>query len=89
VWAWRWTAPASPWKTATAADGLYFVRYVAPNADKKEPGFFGKLFGGSSAAVPPLKYRIVVRSEGKPPPCPCSTKLAPPSRPPTQSALFA
>ena len=45
-------------------DGLYFVRYVAPNADKKEPGFFGKLFGGSSAAVPPLKYRIAVRSEG-------------------------
>ena len=45
-------------------DGLYFVRYVAPNADKKEPGFFGKLVGGSSAAIPPLKYRIAVRSEG-------------------------
>jgi outer membrane protein assembly factor BamC len=45
-------------------DGLYFVRYVAPNADKKEPSFFGKLFGGSSAAIPPLKYRIAVRSEG-------------------------
>lgn len=45
-------------------DGLYFVRYVAPNADKKEPGFFGKLFGGSSAATAPLKYRIAVRSEG-------------------------
>ena len=45
-------------------DGLYFVRYVAPNADKKEPGFFGKPFAGSSAAVPPLKYRIAVRSEG-------------------------
>lgn len=46
-------------------EGMYFVRYVAPNADKKEPGFFGKLFSGSSAAVPPLKYRIVVRSQGE------------------------
>lgn len=45
-------------------EGTYFVRYVAPNADKKEPGFFGKLFSGSSAATPPLKYRIVVRSQG-------------------------
>jgi outer membrane protein assembly factor BamC len=26
-------------------DGLYFVRYVAPGTDKKEPGFLGKLFG--------------------------------------------
>lgn len=46
-------------------EGTYFVRYVAPNADKKEPGFFGKLFSGSSAAIPPLKYRIVVRSQGE------------------------
>ncbi|MBU0746340.1 MAG: outer membrane protein assembly factor BamC [Gammaproteobacteria bacterium] len=45
-------------------EGTYFVRYVAPNADKKEPGFFGKLFSGSSQATPPLKYRIVVRSQG-------------------------
>jgi outer membrane protein assembly factor BamC len=45
-------------------EGTYFVRYVAPNADKKEPGFFGKLFSGSSPATPPLKYRIVVRSQG-------------------------
>jgi len=45
-------------------EGTYFVRYVAPNADKKEPGFFGKLFSSSSAATPPLKYRIVVRSQG-------------------------
>ena len=45
-------------------EGTYFVRYVAPNADKKEPGFFGKLLGGSSAATPPLKYRIAVRSVG-------------------------
>ena len=46
-------------------EGMYFVRYVAPNADKKEPSFFGKLFSGSSAATPPLKYRIAVRSQGE------------------------
>ncbi len=46
-------------------EGTYFVRYVAPNADKKEPGFFGKLFSSSGPATPPLKYRIVVRSQGE------------------------
>ena len=45
--------------------GTYFVRYVEPTADKKEPGFFSKLFSGSSAGAPPLKYRIAVRSEGE------------------------
>ena len=45
-------------------EGTYFVRYVAPNAEKKEPGFFGKLFS-SSNATPPLKYRILVRSQGE------------------------
>jgi len=38
--------------------GLYFVRYVALNADAKEPGFFSKLFSGSSSGSAPLKYRI-------------------------------
>ena len=49
------------------SQGVYFVRYVAPNADKKEPGFLGKLmsFASSEKAVPPLKYRIVVRSQGE------------------------
>jgi len=46
-------------------EGTYFVRYVAPDADKKEPGFFGKLFSRSSAATPPLKFRIVLRSQGE------------------------
>ena len=49
------------------SQGVYFVRYVAPGTDQKEPGFFGKVlgvFGSSKAATPPLKYRIVVRSEG-------------------------
>ncbi|MDW5442977.1 outer membrane protein assembly factor BamC [Polaromonas sp. SM01] len=45
--------------------GTYFVRYVEPTADKKEPGFFSKLFSSSSAGAAPLKYRIAVRSEGE------------------------
>jgi len=36
---------------------------VAPG-EKKEQGFFSKLFSSSPDAVAPLKYRIVVRSEG-------------------------
>jgi len=48
------------------SQGTYFVRYVAPNPDKKEPSFLGKLlnFGRSEQAAPPLKYRIAVRSQG-------------------------
>ncbi len=46
------------------AQGTYFVRYVEPTADKKEPGFLAKLFSGSEASVPPLKYRITVKSQG-------------------------
>jgi len=45
------------------SEGVYYVRYVAPDATKKEQGFLGKLFRGSPDAVPPLKYRIVVRSQ--------------------------
>jgi outer membrane protein assembly factor BamC len=44
--------------------GLYFVRYVEPTADKKDPGFFGRLFSSSTTAAP-LKYRIAVRSQGQ------------------------
>ena len=47
------------------SQGTYFVRYVEPATNKAEPGFFSKLFSGSPAAVPPLKYRIVVKSEGE------------------------
>ncbi len=46
------------------AQGVYFVRYVAPSADKAEPSFLGKLFGGSKADETPLKYRIAVVSQG-------------------------
>lgn len=48
------------------AQGLYFVRYVAPNADKTkaDPGFIGKLFSvfSSTPEDKPLKYRIAVRA---------------------------
>ncbi len=47
------------------ADGIYFVRYVEPKADSKEPGFLSKLFGASSNDAAPLKYRIAVRSQGE------------------------
>jgi outer membrane protein assembly factor BamC len=47
------------------SQGTYFVRYVAPNADRKEPGFFGKLFGRSEQAEAPLKYRIALKTEGQ------------------------
>ncbi|RZL88713.1 MAG: outer membrane protein assembly factor BamC, partial [Variovorax sp.] len=43
--------------------GTYFVRYVPPNPDKKDPGFFGKLFSSSKTEAP-LKYRIMVKGEG-------------------------
>jgi len=46
------------------SQGTYFVRYVEPVTNKTEPGFFSKLFSGSPAAVPPLKYRIAVKSQG-------------------------
>lgn len=43
--------------------GIYFVRYVAPNAEKSEPGFFSKLFGKSKAeGGAPQQYRVSVRS---------------------------
>jgi len=46
--------------------GLYFVRYVAPNADmeKNEPGFFTKLFSKSKPDAQPLKFRVAVVSQG-------------------------
>ncbi|MGB4584286.1 MAG: outer membrane protein assembly factor BamC [Rhodoferax sp.] len=44
--------------------GIYFVRYVAPKADKAEPGFFGKLFGSDKPDSAPQKFRISVLSQG-------------------------
>jgi outer membrane protein assembly factor BamC len=45
--------------------GTYFVRYVEPNPDRKEPGFLAKLFSRANAGTPPLKYRIALKSEGE------------------------
>jgi outer membrane protein assembly factor BamC len=46
------------------SQGTYFVRYVEPNQDKSEPGFLSKLFGRSAKTIAPVKYRVVVRSQG-------------------------
>ena len=46
------------------SQGTYFVRYVPPNPDKKEPGFFGRLFHREKAEAP-LKYRIALKSQGQ------------------------
>ncbi|HYF19041.1 MAG TPA: outer membrane protein assembly factor BamC [Ramlibacter sp.] len=47
------------------AQGTYFVRYVPPNPDRKDPGFLGRLFGPRERAEQPLKFRIAVRSQGE------------------------
>jgi len=47
------------------AQGTYFVRYVEPNADKKDPGFLGRIFGRSDKDAAPLKFRITVKSQGE------------------------
>ncbi|WP_101046950.1 outer membrane protein assembly factor BamC [Macromonas nakdongensis] len=47
------------------SQGLYFVRYVAPDETQttKEPGFFGRLFSSSpKKEATPTRYRIAVRS---------------------------
>ena len=46
--------------------GTYFVRYVTPTTDRKEPGLLSKLFsfGRSKPNESPLKFRIVVKSQG-------------------------
>jgi outer membrane protein assembly factor BamC len=47
--------------------GIYFVRYVATEADAKgEPGFFSKLFGSTPAkSGEASKFQIAVKSEGE------------------------
>lgn len=46
------------------AQGTYFVRYVEPVVERKERGFFGRMFSGTEKAAPPVRYRITLRSEG-------------------------
>ena len=47
------------------AQGVYFVRYVPPVAERKREGFLARLLPGSDTGVAPVKYRIVLRSEGQ------------------------
>ena len=46
--------------------GIYFVRYVPPNANK-EPSLFAKIitFGQSGKGEAPLKFRILIKSQGE------------------------
>ncbi|GAB4213362.1 MAG: outer membrane protein assembly factor BamC [Rhodoferax sp.] len=44
--------------------GLYFVRYVTPNAEKSEPGLLSRWFGSSKPDAKPQQYRIRVASQG-------------------------
>jgi len=44
--------------------GVYFVRYVAPDADKAEQGFLSKLFSSSAPDKAPQKFRVSVQSQG-------------------------
>ncbi|RYF69009.1 MAG: outer membrane protein assembly factor BamC [Comamonadaceae bacterium] len=48
--------------------GLYFVRYVAPDAERQrgKPGIFGRLFSSSKKEEStPQKYRVQVSSQGE------------------------
>ncbi|GAB4399129.1 MAG: outer membrane protein assembly factor BamC [Rhodoferax sp.] len=45
--------------------GLYFVRYVAPDASKSEPGFFARWFGSAKTQDRPLQYRIHLASQAQ------------------------
>jgi outer membrane protein assembly factor BamC len=47
------------------AKGIYFVRYVAPVADKVEKGFFKNLFSSSKADPVPQKFKVAVLSQGE------------------------
>ena len=45
--------------------GTYFVRYVDPTLQKKEPGFFGKLFGRGTPQLPTSRYQVKVSTQGQ------------------------
>ncbi|WP_419187247.1 outer membrane protein assembly factor BamC [Caldimonas tepidiphila] len=48
------------------AQGLYFVRYVAPDAaDGEKPGVIGRLLGRKAGENQAQRYRIAVRGEGE------------------------
>ena len=45
--------------------GLYFVRYVDPSIEKKDPSLWGRVFGAPTPQLPTSKYQIVVQSSGQ------------------------
>lgn len=49
------------------SEGVYYVRFVAPNPDSNsKPGLFSRLFGGSKKTdISPERQRVVVRSSGE------------------------
>ncbi len=42
--------------------GIYFVRYVEPDAEKNAPGFFARMFGAKTKDVL-QKYQVVIKAE--------------------------
>jgi outer membrane protein assembly factor BamC len=44
--------------------GLYFVRYVAPNPEMKDQGFFGRMFSSTPKPNEAAKFQISVKSQG-------------------------
>lgn len=44
--------------------GIYFVRYVDPNAKVEAKGFFSKIFSRGAEAAAPVKYQVQVKGEG-------------------------
>lgn len=44
--------------------GIYFVRYVDPNAKGDSKGFFSKIFSRGPEAAAPVKYQILVKGDG-------------------------
>jgi uncharacterized lipoprotein len=63
VSAWRWTAPASPWKTATARR-VRISCATSIDATKKD-GFFSKLFSWGSSSdkdKEAQRYRVLVKA---------------------------
>lgn len=66
--AWRRTGLSLDRTNFTVEDrdrskGIYFVRYVAPDAEKNAPGFFARMFG-AKAQEGLKKYQILLAAEG-------------------------
>jgi outer membrane protein assembly factor BamC len=47
------------------SQGTYFVRYVTPNPEKKDPGLLRQAVQPRRAGEAPLKYRITLKSQGE------------------------